>query len=873
MPAPFLSSLRIRLLLLIIMAVIPALIYIFYTAAEQRDHKESEIREETMHVARLAANSIEQLIEGAHQVLIGYSKLPAVRNYDSPACNNYFSIVKEQLPMYANIAAVKPNGDVFCSSISVDKKINLSDRLFFQTAIKTRDYSIGEYVIARVYGKPSFALGLPVMDEKRLIAVVYVSLDLNWFKEQLSKIKIYNHAILTVLDRKLTILYRYPDTEKAIGENLSSTELTRLIGDREEGIASARSNMDGIERIWAFTKVPGTGKGMSVRYGISREVAFADINQLLIKNLLVLLIITCVSLTIAWYGGNYFVMRRMRTLTRATDDLAAGNLSVRVDREGHQDEISRLGDSFNKMAESLERHVDKLEGAEEELRLVTQRLQLATQAAKLGIWDWNITNNKMHWDGRMLELYGLTPETFSEGIEAWQKGLHPEDRDRTIEECQAALRGEKEWDTTFRVLHPDGIIKHIKANGIVVRDSGGTPIRMLGVNFDITEHVNLEAQVRQSQKIESIGTLAGGVAHDFNNILSTIVGYSHLSLMKMGVDDPNRHNLEQILASSDRAVALTQSLLAFSRKQPISLARIDLNDVIVQFEKFLHRLLREDIELKTILAPKELPVLADRGQVEQVLMNLMTNARDATPQGGRIIIETGLIELEQSFIKAHGFGREGAYALLSVTDTGVGIPKNIQNRIFDPFFTTKEEGKGTGLGLSMAYGIVKKHEGYINVYSQHGVGTTFKIYLPVTHVPADAEQRKNDELDPVRGGTETVLIAEDDASLRELTATLLRRFGYTVIEAADGKDAVAKFMENRDIIRLVILDGIMPKMNGKAAWMEIKALSFGIKAIFISGYAEDIFTKEGIFDKEASFIQKPYPPLVLAKRVRELLDK
>jgi PAS domain S-box-containing protein len=426
----------------------------------------------------------------------------------------------------------------------------------------------------------------------------------------------------------------------------------------------------------------------------------------------------------------------------------------------------------------------------------------------------------------------------------------------------------------------DGSPIDISMSAAPLYDSSGAVKGIMAIATDITqqkkmeaEHGALENQLRQAQKMEAIGQLGGGIAHDFNNILSAIVGYSHLSLMKMSPDDPNRYNIEQILASSERATTLTQRLLAFSRKQTMNLARVDLNDIIAKFEQFLLHLLREDIELKTTLAPMELPVMADRGQMEQVLMNLVTNSRDAMPQGGRISIETGLVELDQSFLKAHGFGWEGGYVLLSVTDTGMGIPETIKDKIFEPFFTTKEEGKGTGLGLSMVYGIVKKHEGYITVYSQVGIGTTFNVYLPVAPVAIKAQEQKIDEQHSVRGGTETVLIAEDDSSVRALTANLLRHFGYTVIEAVDGLEAVAKFTAKRDSIHLVILDGIMPKMNGKEAWKEIKALSSGVKAIFISGYAEDIFTKDGIPDGEALFIQKPSPPLVLVKRVREMLDK
>ncbi len=510
---------------------------------------------------------------------------------------------------------------------------------------------------------------------------------------------------------------------------------------------------------------------------------------------------------------------------------------------------------------------------EEELRSVTQRLELATQSAKLGIWDWDITNNKMVWDDLMLELYGFTPETFSGSIEAWQNGLHPEDRDKTIEGFQAALRGGKEWDTDFKVVHPDGTVKHIKANGIVIMNSEGTPIRMLGVNFDITEQRNLEAQLRQSQKLEAIGQLAGGIAHDFNNILSAIVGYAHLTLLNMREDDPSLTHIEQILESSEKASALTQSLLAFSRKQMVDLKVIDLNDTVRNFEKFLLRLIREDIELNTKYTGEDLPVLADRGQIEQVIMNFATNARDAMPEGGRLSIETRRITFDEEFIDAHGFGFPGEYACISVSDTGTGIDEETKDKIFDPFFTTKELGKGTGLGLAMVYGIVKKHCGYINVYSEPGKGTVFNVYLPITKAVPWKEDQKQQVVVSAQGGTETILVAEDDALLRKLTVNVLSHYGYTVIEAVDGEEAVCKFIENSDRIQLVLLDGIMPKKNGKEAYEEIKRLRPDIRVIFASGYSEEIFSKDGIWDTDANFLFKPVSPSDMIKKVRQVLDK
>jgi two-component system cell cycle sensor histidine kinase/response regulator CckA len=390
--------------------------------------------------------------------------------------------------------------------------------------------------------------------------------------------------------------------------------------------------------------------------------------------------------------------------------------------------------------------------------------------------------------------------------------------------------------------------------------------------INITERITLENQLHQAQKMEAIGLLAGGVAHDFNNILSAIIGFAHLTRMKMREDDPLRHYIGQILSSSDRAAMLTQSLLAFSRKQTINPSILNLSEVIRGFEKFLLRLIREDIALKIPLPEGALTVMADRGQIEQVIMNLVTNARDAMPRGGKLVIEARLVSIGREFIEAHGYGTPGEYVLVSVSDTGEGMDEQTKLKIFEPFFTTKEQGKGTGLGLAMVYGIVKKHNGFINVYSEPGVGTVFRVYLPSVRTATDEDQKKTEEQLPPKGGTETILIAEDDASLRELNAAVLNHFGYSVIVAVDGADAVTKFVEHKETIGLVVLDGIMPKMNGKEALREIKAIRSGIKYIFLSGYGKDILAGEGLPDHDAAFVLKPVSPSELAKKIREVLD-
>ena len=386
---------------------------------------------------------------------------------------------------------------------------------------------------------------------------------------------------------------------------------------------------------------------------------------------------------------------------------------------------------------------------------------------------------------------------------------------------------------------------------------------------DITERKKLEAQLIQAQKMEAVGQLAGGIAHDFNNILQAIIGYGHVLKMKMKEDDCLKSYADHILSLSDRAANLTHSLLAFSRKQLIDPRPVDLNEIIRKVDKLLSRIIGEDIQSRMALSGKDLIVMADPMQIEQALMNLAANARDAMPEGGHLTIETEIIAIDPEFIKKHGYGIEGDYALIAVTDTGAGMDAGTAEKIFQPFFTTKEVGKGTGLGLSMVYGIIKQNNGYINVYSEPGQGTTFKIYLPL--IREKAEEIKPEVIQPVERGTETVLLAEDAHDVRVFTKMYLEELGYKVIEAVDGEDAINKFTLDKDKIQLVLLDVIMPKKNGKEVYYEIKKIRPDIKALFMSGYTADVMSKQGIIEKGFKFILKPFSPTKLSEKIREVL--
>lgn len=413
--------------------------------------------------------------------------------------------------------------------------------------------------------------------------------------------------------------------------------------------------------------------------------------------------------------------------------------------------------------------------------------------------------------------------------------------------------------------------RYVEIKTFPMKNSEGLVTSVIEVINDATEKRKLEDQLRQAQKMESIGTLAGGIAHDFNNILTAIIGYGSLVLMKTATGDPRRQNIEHMLEAADRAAHLTHDLLLFSRKQIADKKSVDLNEIIRRVEKFLKRVIGEDIACSTLLSEGQLPVLADAHQLEQILMNLATNARDAMPQGGVLTITTERIRFDAEFITAHGYGNPGVYSMITISDTGKGMDEITRQRIFEPFFTTKDVGKGTGLGLAVVYGIVKQHEGYINVYSEPGQGSTFKIYLPVIAADALDESISPSAENPV-GGAETILLAEDDTLVREMTLSILRDFGYTVIVACDGEEAVNKFSENKDVIQLLLFDLIMPKKTGKDAYDEIKMIKPDIKVLFTSGYAHDMVRQKVVLGDNVEIASKPISPKDLLKKVRNVLD-
>ncbi|HJV64196.1 MAG TPA: response regulator [Geomonas sp.] len=579
--------------------------------------------------------------------------------------------------------------------------------------------------------------------------------------------------------------------------------------------------------------------------------------------------------TLVFFAGTQYRIRADRkqilSLLLSTYETAVNKNSELLAIQRSLSELNeQLEERVQARTASLMQEVEERKRAEADLGEVTRRLQLATASAHLGIFDWDIGKNLMIWDDRMLELYGL-PKDGNLGYQRWLELVHPDDRERAKATVDAARESQREFEMEHRILRPDGSVRHVQASGLVIRDAGGRATRMIGINQDVSTQKLLEEQLRQAQKMEAIGQFAGGIAHDFNNILTAIVGFASMTQLKMREDDPLRANVEQVLSAADRAAGLTQSLLTFSRKQVLNLRPVSLNDIIRKVEKFLGRIIGEDIKLEMVFKQDEIVVYADSGQVEQILLNLATNVRDAMPQGGVFSIVTEQVEIDQEYIDFYGNGVPGSYARMAVSDNGIGMDAETKKRIFEPFFTTKEVGKGTGLGLSIVYGIVKQHNGFINVYSEPGRGTTFSIYLPLAKGEQLAKAEQPAAEYPV-GGTETILLAEDDAVVRELSRSVLTEFGYRVIQAGNGEEAVQRFLENQDDIQLLLLDIVMPRMNGKEAYDEIRKLRPGVKALFLSGYPAEVIGNTGLVEEGANLIMKPVHPQDLLRRIRKELD-
>lgn len=502
--------------------------------------------------------------------------------------------------------------------------------------------------------------------------------------------------------------------------------------------------------------------------------------------------------------------------------------------------------------------------AETKYRMIVEQVNAITYIAEIGI------EGKWFYVSPQVEaILGYTQEEWLSIASDWGAHIHPDDLPSVIVAEDQSKLG-MPFQAEFRIRRKDGREIWLNDTAVIVTGSDSHPV-MEGIMVDITERKALETQLQQSRKMEAVGRLAGGIAHDFNNLLTIITGYTELALNRPQVSQEVRSDIERIENASGRAAALVRQLLAFSRKQVLQPKILDLNKIVLNLDALLRRLMDERIQMITRVKEDLGKVKADPAQVEQVLMNLVVNARDAMPDGGRLVVETSNVNLDSTYAMEHVSVKPGRYVMLAVSDTGTGMDEETVAHIFEPFFTTKESGRGTGLGLSTVYGIVKQSGGYIWVYSEPGKGSTFKVYLPrVDDMPEDesASQASLDKL-PAK---ETILVVEDEEAVRELIQTVLRGKGYEVLSAQDPRQAEQVAAQFKGEIQLLLTDMVMPGISGRELAQRISARRREIRVLYMSGYTDNVITSGGMLEKGLAFLQKPFSPVTLAQKVREVLS-
>jgi two-component system cell cycle sensor histidine kinase/response regulator CckA len=531
-----------------------------------------------------------------------------------------------------------------------------------------------------------------------------------------------------------------------------------------------------------------------------------------------------------------------------------------------RDDTGRVIGTFSSGADITER-----QQAVEALRVAEERMRFALEAAGVGIWDMDYKTGVLRWSETLESQCGLEPGTFGGTVRKSFEGIHPDDRMSVVEAFRKAMKSGSDFSIEHRAIWPDGTVRWLSGSGRVHLGELGEPLRGVGISQDVTERRVLEEQYQQAQKMEAVGRLAGGVAHDFNNLLTVILGYCELLLAEVDPNERRQADIAEIQKAGASAAALTRQLLAFSRKEIIEPTLINLNTLLGDMRAMLERLIGEDIRVVLTLGPELALIKADRGQVEQIVLNLAVNARDAMPAGGTLTIETANVEIDQHSPKTHLRVPPGPYVSLTVTDTGTGMTPQIQARLFEPFFTTKDPGKGTGLGLATVHGIVMRAGGSVGVHSEVGKGTSFHVYFPETDAVEVLAETSVAPL-PTHTAAQTVLVVDDADALRALARRLLEKLGYTVLVAADANEAVRVF-EQHPSIDVLLTDVVMPGESGPDLTKQLLNRRPGLKVIYMSGYTEEAIVHHGVLEPDIAFVHKPFTSETLGLKIREVLGK
>ena len=862
--AGFMTQLRTRLIVTALIAVVPALLATVYLQAVERREATQRIGPETLRLVRLAADEYSGTLVGARHLLRTLAVIPTLASSDTTVCRSVMSAVLRSHPGYVNLAVANLNGGVECSAVPMRPELVHSavGQTWFDRAIATGQSSLGDVQTSATTGRPAVLLGEPVFDRQhRVVHVLVATLDLEALSGTVETSAIPPRSMLTMFTASGIVLARTPQDTMVGKRILDSGLVARAIRRADAGSGDERMNRDGVRRLYTTTAVSDF-PGLYVSLGVEHGAAYAEVDRIIRRYVALLAFGVVAAMIAAFFGGQAFVVRPVLKLQRVMRQLAAGDFSARASLHGAAYGLAGLGEAVNVMAESLEQRYQERATAEDRLQATEDRLRFALEAANVGIWEADLASGRTYWSVECQRMHGLVPGTFGNTVEAFIACVHPDDRREVQQATEAAAESGSVTTFTYRTIWPGGAIRVITTTARFVFENS-RPVRGAGVALDVTDRQHLEEQLRHAQKMEAVGQLAGGVAHDFNNLLTIILGNTEI----LAADRAATPELEEVRRAAMRAAELTRQLLAFSRKQTLALKPTDVGIVVDELVPMLHRLIGEDIEVRSIRRESTLVALVDRSQFEQAIINVAVNARDAMPAGGVLAIDVGTRVIEAAEIAIHDMGlRPGPHVAITMSDTGEGMTPDVLAHAFEPFFTTKEVGRGTGLGLSSVYGTVKQCGGHVTAASEPGVGTTLTIYLPlVERAPHESARGCSAATAPVR--PKTILVVEDDPGVCALATRVLSSAGYQVLSAASGDDALREARSYPGVIDLIVSDVVMPGMPVDDMIAALHASRPGVPVLMTSGYPDDDLVRRRIATSTMELLQKPYDSAELLARV------
>jgi hypothetical protein len=980
---------------LILTAMLPVVALVVLSAVHQRTQAQRTVGAEAARVARLAALREADLIDSGRNVLATIVQQAPIRNFTTETCSARLAELLPLYPRFANMGVVDRAGNLVCSAIKPAEPLNFADRPWFQRAVTTQEFALGDYQLGRITGRPSLVFGLPIPHvEGGVSGVAWAALDLSWLQQFAAQVKLPGKPALVLMDRQGTVLAREPDPDRWVGTRVP--QITEIIR-RGDSAPSQSRGIDGVDRVYANVLLGDrTDPHAIVGIGIATSGAYRDANRALQRNLVVLAIISALGIGAARLVANRFILDPARSLVTVAQRLAAGDLAARAGPPYPPGEIGLAGEAFDAMAVSLEsrdtalmraaevqrksearfkalleaapdaivgvdsvgtiklvnRRAEMLFGAEREdllgadiqslcpdlplelnagdgpvdvtavrgggsnfpaevtlstldtdegplvsiaIRDVTERKEAEAAVARIAHQLQEIIDNApalismQDTEGRYILVnrqfetvrgVNRSAATGQLPTELFGAEVGEEIRLRDLEPVGtgAAIEGEE-------VIFVDGEPHWFLGLRFPLRDSKARLYAVCAILTDVTERIQAEsqrealaAQLQQSQRLESLGQLAGGIAHDFNNLLGVILNYADFILDAVeaapGDVEPLFASVQAdtlaIFQAAHTGATLTRQLLIFGRRDPVQPRLLDLDEVVRGVEPLLRRTIGEDVDLRFSLNSHPALVRADPGRLEQVLLNVAVNARDAMPSGGRLTIATSLVDLDDATALEAGVDR-GRWIRLTMSDTGVGMSHSVAARAFEPFFTTKPKGHGTGLGLATVFGVVRDAGGQVAINSCTGEGTTVRIHLPAAEgrIAVDTEKATIGG----RGGEgQTILVVEDDDVMREVARRILARDGYEVITAADASEALRICEDSAVDIDLVLSDVVMPGLSGPDLVARLRTVRPDVRSIYMSGYPEDFVARRHPGD-DVTVIRKPFTPGVLLRQIRRALDE